>query len=84
MESQVALKMDSFFDLSEYQWTAPYVPSPQITELPSTYLTEMMDYLTLVVQSILVNMSEEIKSQIYRTALQHCADRMMVCNNVPV
>lgn len=81
MEDQIALKLDSFFEMSEYQWTATYVSSPQLGEHPSTYLIEMVNYLTLVVGSVLVNLSEEFKAQIYRSALQHCADRLMVRAN---
>jgi len=77
MEEQVWLKLDSFFGMSEYQWTNARALS-STSEEPSTYLMEMVNYLTLVLDSILANLSIGLKSFLYRSALQHCADRMMV------
>lgn len=80
MNDQIAKKLDGFFEIAEYDWTPKHVPSPQIVEEPSVYLIEMVDYLTLVMDSVLLQLPEALKMNIYRIALQHCAAAMMVRN----
>lgn len=79
MVDLISAKTDSFFELAEYDWT-PAGPgsSPQIEERPSSYLTEMVDYLKLVMDSVLSQMPDVLKDTVYRRALQHVADVMMV------
>lgn len=78
MVDLIAFKTDSFFELAEYQWTPTSMPNQQIEEQPSSYLTEMVDYLTLVMDSVLVQLPDVLKDGVYRRALQHVADVMMV------
>lgn len=77
MVQLISAKTDSFFELAEYEWTPAYVPSGQIEERPSSYLTEMVDYLKLVMDSMLLQLPDVLKNTVYRRALQHVADTMM-------
>lgn len=104
IDSIIASKLDDFFELAEYDWTAP-IPanmrrqnivsgigrpaSPaagnrmstlaaQPTREPSTYLFEMITFLTAYVDSVLILLSDKVKIQTYRMALEHINSGLMV------
>ncbi|KAJ7590888.1 rsec15 [Mycena floridula] len=63
-------KLDDFFDLSEYDWT------PREREnAPSMYLYELVNWLTTVVDSLVIK--ESYKNDAYKGAVSYIADCLM-------
>ncbi|WVQ99360.1 hypothetical protein IAU59_006493 [Kwoniella sp. CBS 9459] len=60
-------KLESFFELAEYNWT-PTRPQSTAAE-PSTYVFEMITFLTAYVDSVLIGLNESIKTRAYQNAL---------------
>jgi hypothetical protein len=57
----------------------PFSPtSAGSTREPSTYLFEMITFLTAYVDSVLIMLSETTKTQTYRNALEHVRAGLMV------
>ena len=75
----IGLKLDDCFELAEYDWTTTRSSPKMDDEQPSIYLTEMADYLNTVMHSVLVQVPPVVLNAIYRGALEHIADTMMVC-----
>lgn len=46
---------------------------------PSTYLFEMITFLTAYVDSVLIGLREDVRSRAYRGALEHVRDGLLVC-----
>ncbi|TDL29539.1 exocyst complex component, sec15 subunit [Rickenella mellea] len=68
--SIITSKLDDFFELSEYDFT------PQDREnAPSMYLYELVNWLTTVVDSLVVK--DAYKDEAYRSAVQYIADCLM-------
>ncbi|TYJ55946.1 hypothetical protein B9479_003331 [Cryptococcus floricola] len=67
IDSVVNSKLESFFELAEYDWT-PARPQSTVEE-PSTYVFEMITFLTAYVDSVLIGLSEEVKTRAYSNAL---------------
>lgn len=67
IDSYIASKLDSFFDLAEYTWL-PRGPPPAQHE-PSTYVFEMITFLTANVDSVLFGLNESVKTHVYGNAL---------------
>ncbi|KIK29291.1 hypothetical protein PISMIDRAFT_27231 [Pisolithus microcarpus 441] len=66
----ITSKLDDFFDLSEYAWT------PQTREgTPSMYLYELMNWLTTVVDSLVIK--ESYKDEAYKAAVGYIAESLM-------
>ncbi|KAL4076144.1 exocyst complex subunit Sec15-like-domain-containing protein [Scleroderma citrinum] len=66
----ITSKLDDFFELSEYDWT------PQAREgTPSMYLYELMNWLTTVVDSLVIK--EVYKDDAYKAAVGYIAEGMM-------
>ncbi|KAG2077239.1 exocyst complex subunit Sec15-like protein [Suillus decipiens] len=66
----ITSKLDDFFDLAEYDWT------PQSREdTPSTYLCELINWLTTVVDSLVIK--EIYKDEAYRGAVGYIAECLM-------
>ncbi|KAG2013848.1 rsec15 [Coprinopsis cinerea AmutBmut pab1-1] len=66
----ISSKLDQFFELSEYDWT----PSTRETS-PSMYLYELVNWLTTVVDSLVIK--ESYKDEAYKGALAYIADCLM-------
>jgi len=64
-------KLDDFFELAEYDWT----PRSR-EESPSMYLYELINWLTTVVDSLLVK--DIYKEEAYKGAVMYIADCLMV------
>ncbi|RSH87449.1 hypothetical protein EHS25_003359 [Saitozyma podzolica] len=67
IDSVIGSKLESFFELAEYNWM-PARPQSTAAE-PSTYVFEMITFLTAYVDSVLIGLSEEIKTRAYSAAL---------------
>lgn len=67
----ITSKLDDFFELSEYDWT------PKSREdAPSMYLYELVNWLTTVVDSLVIK--EEYKDEAYKGAVAYIAECLMV------
>jgi exocyst complex component 6 len=73
--ANISQKMDSFFEEAEYNWLAPQ--PPQNNEA-SGYLQDLIDFLSTVMMSVLIQLPEFSKDYVYRGALSHCAMLLMV------
>ncbi len=59
---------------------APFATSGNEPERePSTYLFEMITFLTAYVDSVLIMLSEGVKVKTYRSALEYIRSGLMVC-----
>jgi hypothetical protein len=68
--ANVSQKMDSFFEEAEYNWTTAQPPA---TAEASGYLQDLIDFLSTVMMSVLIQLPEFSKDYVYRGALSHCA-----------
>ncbi|KAG5651378.1 hypothetical protein H0H81_008877 [Sphagnurus paluster] len=68
--SLIASKLDQFFELSEYEWTPP-----SREDAPSMYLYELVNWLTTVVDSLVIK--EAYKDEAYKGALEYIAGCLM-------
>ncbi|KPV78021.1 uncharacterized protein RHOBADRAFT_22932 [Rhodotorula graminis WP1] len=73
MVSQISQKIDNFFEEAQYPWTATQPPSAQAANEASPYLQDLIDYVSTVMMSVLVQLPEFAKDYVYRGALGHCA-----------
>lgn len=64
-------KLNDSFEMAEYDWT----PS-QSEGTPSLYLWDMINYLTTVVDGLVV--SDSVKEDLYKGALSHTSGGLMV------
>lgn len=71
MTALISSKLDQCFELSEYDWT----PNTRETS-PSMYLYEVVNWLTTVVDSLVIK--ESYKEEAYKGALGYIADCLMV------
>lgn len=69
--ASITSKLDDFFGLSEYDWT----PKGR-EEAPSMYLYELVNWLTTVVDSLVIK--DAYKEQAYRGAVDYIAECLMV------
>ncbi|WWD17361.1 hypothetical protein CI109_101802 [Kwoniella shandongensis] len=67
IDSVINSKLESFFELAEYNWM-PARPQSTTTD-PSTYVFEMITFLTAYVDSVLIGLNESIKTRAYQNAL---------------
>jgi hypothetical protein len=74
--SNISQKTDSFFEEVQYEWTTTIRPDPN--DGPSLYLTDLIEYLSTVMMSVLIQLPEFSKDYVYRGALAHCASILMV------
>ncbi|KAM0793644.1 hypothetical protein ACM66B_001075 [Microbotryomycetes sp. NB124-2] len=68
--SNISQKMDSFFEEASYDWTASRAPG---TGESSSFLQDLIDFLTTVMMSVLIQLPEFSKDYVYKGALSHCA-----------
>ncbi|OCH92199.1 rsec15 [Obba rivulosa] len=65
--ASIQSKLDDFFGLAEYDWTPR-----TLEQSPSMYLYELANWLTTVVDSLVVK--DEYKEEAYRSAVDYIAD----------
>lgn len=70
ISSVITSKLDDFFGLSEYEWTPPNRESG-----PSMYLYELINWLTTVLDSLMVK--DTYKDEAYKAAVQYIADCLL-------
>ncbi|CAL1701124.1 unnamed protein product [Somion occarium] len=70
VNASIKSKLDDFPGLSEYDWT----PSTR-EDAPSMYLDELVNWLTTVVDSLVIK--EAYKEKAYRSAVEYLAGRLM-------
>ena len=66
-------KLDDFFELSEYDWT----PKSR-EESPSMYLYELVNWLTTVVDSLVIK--DTYKGEAYQAAVDYISECLSVSN----
>ncbi|GAA5899149.1 Rab GTPase-binding exocyst subunit SEC15 [Sporobolomyces salmoneus] len=74
--SQISLKIDSFFEEAEYPWLAHEPPPPSQGEgqgEASGYLMDLMDFVSTVMMSVLIQLPEFAKEYVYKGALKYCS-----------
>lgn len=81
IEATICSKLESFFELAEYEWL-PLRPQSTAVE-PSTYVFEMITFLTAYVDSVLIGLNEDVKTRAYASALDRIRQWLMVCQAVP-
>jgi len=74
IKTVIQSKLDDFFGLSEYDWK-PAQPEG----VPSMYLTDVVGWLTTVVDSLQIR--EEYKNDAYRAAVAYIAQSLMVLSS---
>lgn len=80
--SNVSQKADSFFEEAQYNWEERDGPPPSAE--PSPYLMDLTDFLSTVMMSVLIQLPEFSKDYVYRGALAHCAEVLMVRPRSPL
>ena len=76
INSVINSKIESFFELAEYNWM-PARPQSTSSE-PSTYVFEMITFLTAYVDSVLIGLNDAFKTRSYQSALSRINRWMMV------
>ncbi|KAF8517783.1 exocyst complex subunit Sec15-like-domain-containing protein [Gautieria morchelliformis] len=66
----ISSKLDDFFELAEYEWT----PNSR-EDMPSMYLYELVNWLTTVVDSLVVK--EAYKNEAYKGAVTHVSECLL-------
>ncbi|KAF9949893.1 hypothetical protein BGZ72_008346 [Mortierella alpina] len=64
-------KIDDILELAEYDW----LPA-EIQDLHSTYLQELVSFLSIVMSATLQNLPDSIKTFVYYDALEHLASML--------
>lgn len=76
IDAVIISKLESFFELAEYNWM-PHQTPPDNPE-PSTYVFEMITFLTAYVDSVLIGLDDGTKARAYEKALQRINQFLMV------
>lgn len=72
IDSAIATKITEFFGMAEYDWT----PSRETKE-PSDWLPEMLQWLSTMMESVLILLPREIKMNHYKSAFRFVADTLL-------
>lgn len=79
MVAQVAQKVDNFFEEAQYPWSTSQAPPPaHLADDASPYLQDMVDYVSTVMVSVLIQLPDFAKDYVYRGALAHIAKILQV------
>lgn len=78
MVAQISQKVDSFFEEAQYPWTSTQPPPPHTANDASGYLQDLIDYVSTVMMSVLIQLPEFAKDYVYRGALARCATVLQV------
>ncbi|SCZ91409.1 BZ3500_MvSof-1268-A1-R1_Chr1-2g01390 [Microbotryum saponariae] len=73
--TNIAQKMDSFFEEANYDWLTTTTPANGAHA--SGYLQDLIDFVTTVMMSVLIQLPEFSKDYVYRGALSYCASVLM-------
>lgn len=72
IDSAIATKMSEFFGMAEYNWT----PLQESRE-PQEWLPEMLQWLSTMMESVLVLLPRDIKMEHYKTAFKFVGDTLL-------
>jgi hypothetical protein len=72
IDSAIANKISEFFGMAEYDWT----PAQEHSE-PQEWLPEMLQWLSTMMESVLVLLPREIKLEHYKSAFKYVADTLL-------
>ncbi|CAK9785452.1 putative rsec15 [Cutaneotrichosporon oleaginosum] len=75
IDAVITSKLESFFELAEYNWMPRQ--SPPSNPEPSTYVFEMITFLTAYVDSVLIGLDDGTKARAYEKALQRINQFLM-------
>ncbi|BEI79982.1 hypothetical protein CcaverHIS002_0105110 [Cutaneotrichosporon cavernicola] len=75
IDAVITSKLESFFELAEYNWMPRGTPPPNPE--PSTYVVEMISFLTAYVDSVLIGLDDGTKARAYEKALQRINQFLM-------
>ncbi|KAF9433132.1 hypothetical protein BGZ76_009844 [Entomortierella beljakovae] len=64
-------KIDDILELAEYDWLPP-----DVEDLHSTYIQELVSFLSVVMSATLQNLPESISTFVYYDALEHLASQL--------
>lgn len=83
--SVVSRQLDGFFEDAQYDWLARRPPqaSKDGEEEPSSFLLDMINYLSLSMDNQLAGLAAEHRNDVYKGALGHCASSLMVSTFYP-
>ncbi|GAA5966111.1 hypothetical protein JCM8115_004938 [Rhodotorula mucilaginosa] len=73
MVAQIAQKIDNFFEEAQYPWATSQAPPAHLADDASPYLQDMVDYVSTVMISVLIQLPDFAKDYVYRGALAHIA-----------
>lgn len=78
MVAQIAQKIDNFFEEAQYPWATSQAPPAHLADDASPYLQDMVDYVSTVMISVLIQLPDFAKDYVYRGALAHIAKILQV------
>jgi hypothetical protein len=78
MVAQIAQKIDNFFEEAQYPWATSQAPPAHLADDASPYLQDMVDYVSTVMVSVLIQLPDFAKDYVYRGALAHIAKILQV------
>ncbi|KAN0062930.1 Rab GTPase-binding exocyst subunit S15 [Thecaphora frezii] len=74
IDEALAAKLDQFVGLAEYDWTPA---RPRDGGGPAAYLQDMLDWLTTMMDSVLILLPRKVKEEAYRAAFKHLARQLL-------
>jgi len=75
IDSAIAAKLDQFLSLADYDWT-PSKARPESQE--ADFLPEMAQWLSTMMESVLVTLPISTKMQAYKSAFKYMVDQLLV------
>lgn len=75
IDAVITSKLESFFELAEYNWLPVKAAAGPVE--PSTYVFEMITFLTAYVDSVLIGLGDDTKTRGYQNALTRINDHLM-------
>ncbi|KAI3628205.1 Rab GTPase-binding exocyst subunit S15 [Malassezia furfur] len=76
IDTALFVKLDQFLDLLEYDWT-PAVPKRDDQAHASSYIVDMIDWLSTMMESALVLLSPEAKAATFTSCFMHITSRLL-------
>ncbi|EPQ27215.1 uncharacterized protein PFL1_05138 [Pseudozyma flocculosa PF-1] len=74
IDSALASKLDQFIGLAEYDWTPARSREPG---QHAAYLQDVLDWLTTMMDSVLILLPRDVKMNAYRAAFRYMADQLL-------
>lgn len=74
IDTALAAKLDQFIDLAEYDWTPARSREPG---QHAAFLQDVLDWLTTMMDSVLILLPRDVKMRAYRSAFKYMADQLL-------